>query len=362
VKSLRKPARIALGVLVVALLALAIQVGRVSGAFRSFHAGFSGTCSSIALAGSAEDIQIDRERGLAYLSVLDRASLERGAAADGSVMLLDLNLAVPAPRAALAFDPQNFRPHGLSLLKKPGMAARLFAISRGTDGIQTVEIAEQASDGAFVPKESVRSPAFVHPNALVAVGPRQFYLVNDRAGAGEYTRLVDLLFRRTTATLVYYDGDSALVLDSRLQFPAGIALSPDGTHLYVGEALAGQMRVYRRDTTAGTLSLEEVVSLDTAPDNLNVDDDGVVWIAAHPKLLKFIEHLRHPEKRAPTQVLRFDPREPTPAPGALDTRLTQVYGDEGSQITAGSVAAHWRDEFLVGAVLEPKVLVCKLHP
>src|SRR5204863_66783 len=102
--------------------------------------------------------------------------------------------------------------------------------------------------------------------------------------------------------------------------------------------------------------------LATAPDNINVDQDGVVWIAAHPKLFALVRHSRDPVLRAPTQVLRFDPRGPKPAAGAIDSRLTQVYGNDGGEISAGSVAARWRDEFLIGAMLDPKVLICKTRP
>ena len=62
--------------------------------------------------------------------------------------------------------------------------------------------------------------------------------------------------------------------------------------------------------------------------------------------------LRHPDERAPTQVLRFDPRSQTRA-GAADLRV-QVYGNDGTQISAGTVAAPWRDEFLVGAAVRPQ--------
>jgi len=71
-------------------------------------------------------------------------------------------------------------------------------------------------------------------------------------------------------------------------------------------------------------------------------------------LFAFLAHLRDPVKRAPAQVLRFDPR-------AARARLTQVYASEGSPLSAGSVAAHWRDEFLVGAVLDQQVLICKIQ-
>jgi len=81
------------------------------------------------LGGSSEDIQVDRDRGIAYLSFLDRDKVYRGGGENGSIVLLDLNLADPAPRAVMSFDPANFRPHGLSLLKREGQPARLFAVS-----------------------------------------------------------------------------------------------------------------------------------------------------------------------------------------------------------------------------------------
>jgi arylesterase/paraoxonase len=344
-----------LGVIVLAVLAVVIEISRLGGVFRFVDEGFAGRCAAVALGGSAEDIQIDRERGIAYLSVLDRASLSRGERANGSVMLLDLNLAEPAPRAALAYDPAGFRPHGLSLLARAGEPVRLFAISHPADGSHTVEILEREASGAFVPKQTVRDALFTHPNAVVAVGPRQFYIANDTTGGRDSAPVADAVLRRGDSTIVYYDGSKARVVASGLRFVAGIAASPDGERLYVGEALGGQLRVYRRDGASGALADGEVVPLGTAPDNLNVDADGVVWMGAHPKLFAFVEHMRDAAQRAPAQVLRFDPR-------AKGARVTQVYASDGSALSAASVAARWRDEFLIGAVLDHQVLICKTQP
>jgi arylesterase/paraoxonase len=123
--------------------------------------------------------------------------------------------------------------------------------------------------------------------------------------------------------------------------------------LYVGEALGEQLRIYRRDPASGDLAFERIVPLGTAPDNLNLDADGVVWMAAHPKLFAFLAHLKDPAKRAPTQVLRYDPRT---------AQVTRPYESAGTPLSAGSVAAHWRDEFLVGALLDHQVLICKTLP
>ena len=338
-----------------ALLAVVIEVARFGGMFEAVDTALPGRCAAIALAGSSEDIQVDRDRGLAYLSFLDQVG--PADARRGTVMLLDLNLADPTPRAALAYDPPDFRPHGLSLLKRQDQPDRLFAISHLPDGSHTVEMLEDRG-GQFVPDGTIRDAALLHPSAIAATGPRQFYFANDTAALDR--RLREFLLRRGSGTLYYYDGTAARRVAGNLAFPAGIALSPDISHLYVGEALRKAMRVYRRDPITGELALEETIALGAAPDNLNVDDDGVVWIAAHPKLLAFADHVRDASKPAPTRVLRFDPRPGKPKPDETDTRLTQVYENAGAEVSAGSVAAHWRGEILIGAVLDPKVLVCQL--
>jgi arylesterase/paraoxonase len=359
VKKSLKALAIVLGAVLLGKIVFLLDLLRFSGTFHAFNPGFAGTCAAVSIAGSSEDIQVDTQRGLAYLSVLDRASLARHEPVDGTVMLLDLNLAEPAPRAAMAYDPPGFRPHGLSIFTRSGAPARLFAISHRPDGSHAVEIAEQDANGAFVPKESISDAAFVSPNAVAGAGPRQFYVANDRSAQ---TGIADLLLRRADSTLVYHDGNQTRIAVRGLKFTAGLALSPDGTRLYVGEALGKQLRVYRRNLASGDLELDEVVPLGSAPDNLKVDADGVLWIAAHPKLLAFAAHVRRPGRRAPTQVLRFDPRGPKPAAGAADVRLSQVYGDDGTQLSAGTAAAHWHDEFLVGALFDSKVLICKPSP
>ena len=208
-----------------------------------------------------------------------------------------------------------------------------------------------------------RSPttAFVHPGAIAAVGPRQFYLANDSGAETDAGRRREAAAPPGLATLVFYDGIKTKIVEHGLRFPRGLALSPDGSRLYVSEGLARQLRVYRRDPANGDLTLDETVPLDSSPGNLNVDSDGVLWIAAHPKLLSLYSHLRHPENRAPTQVLRFDPRAARPAAGKRCAPHSGIRRRRHADFRGGS-AAHWRNEFLVGALLDHKVLICKPNP
>ncbi|HEY3253687.1 MAG TPA: SMP-30/gluconolactonase/LRE family protein, partial [Polyangiaceae bacterium] len=322
---------------------------RFGGAFRSIEPAFAGTCRSIALGGSSEDIAIDRRRGIAYLSLLERDSARHDEQVLGTVMLLDLNRPEPAPRAAMAFDPEGFRPQGLSLLATGSQPARLFVVS-DRPGSPAVEISEEAAAGGFFPRETIRNAAFVHPNAIAATGARQFYLTNGPLTEGQWALATQALWGSGRSTLVYFDGDEARIEVADLNFPSGLALSPDGSRLYVAEMLARQLRIYRRNAASGALGLEEAIDLDAAPGNIDVDGDGVVWIAAYPKLLSLAAHWRDPGNRSPTQVLRFDPK----------TRgLTETYMDPGAAISAGSAVASWHDEFLIGAPFDRKVLICK---
>jgi hypothetical protein len=57
----------------------------------------------------------------------------------------------------------------------------------------------------------------------------------------------------------------------------------------------------------------------------------------------------------PTQVLRFDPR-------LAFGEVAPVYANDGQALSAGTVAARWRDKLVIGALLDHKVLICQLNP
>ena len=334
------------------LLALLVADLRLGGTLAGSPAATGQSCRTVDLAGSAAALQLDPERGIAYLALLDRAN---GGSAAGTVQLLDLNLAEPAPRAAMSFDPGNFRPVDLSLLKVEGEPRRLFTISTLPDGEQTVEISAEAASGGFAPEATLRDPAFRDLTAIAAMGPRTFYLVSipDAGELGLPGRL-DALLRHAPATLLYYDGREAHVIVNGMRHAGGLARSPDGKLLYVAETLAKSLRIYEPRPN-GAVLLRGTIPLGVSPGKLTVDADGVVWIAAYPKLHALRAHAKDPSRRVPTQVLRFDPRLPV---GEVAT----VYANDGEELSAGTVATRRRDRLVIGALLDPKVLICKQNP
>ncbi len=350
-KKLLKIVGIVSGLALLGIAVIVLDFLRHGGQFRALRPTFAGSCTEIPMDASAEDIQIDRERGIAYLSYLDRRALVERKPVTGTIMLLDLNTTKPRPRAALAFHAEGFRPHGLSLSTGRDDRQRLFVISHA-GGSHSVEIFERTDSGAFTPSDSVRDPLIDHPNGIAALGDRQFYIANDSGARNGFERFQELIFRRGLSNLVYYNGREARVVDSGLKSATGIALSPDTSKLYVAESSAKQLRVYERDLATGAVKLEKTVTLDGVPDNVNVAEDGSVWIAVHARTLAVLRHFMNPAVLAPTTIVRYDPAAPE------GQRLTTIYMNLGEQISTGSVGASVGQRLLIGSITDRKVLLC----
>ncbi len=334
---------------VIALLALvpAAMVMIAGGVFRSVRSEFAGTCGAVAVPGGVRDIQVG-ERGVAYLSVRDRDT------GNGTVMLLDLNLANPAPRAAMSHDPRGFRPEGISVARRGNQPAMLFAVSSAEGDVPAVEIARQDAGGAFVPASAVRDPLF-GGSSLVSATEAGFYVVDHRPPVAGFRRTLGLLTRSGDDRVVFHDGARSVVVADGLAWVSGLGTSADGTRLYVAEMLKQSLRVYRRAAGEASLELERTVSLGAAPSSLSVDADGVIWLTTQPKLLRYFAALDGAREATPSQVMRLDPRQPEAAPA-------QVFLDDGAQISAGTSVAKWRGQLVIGSRLDNKVLICKTAP
>ncbi len=78
--------------------------------------------------------------------------------------------------------------------------------------------------------------------------------------------------------LVHPDGSSRVVTDG-LQFPNGMALTPDGRTLLVSESFAGRIAAF--DIAAdGSLTGRRAWAEGVAPDGICVDAEGAVWSGA----------------------------------------------------------------------------------
>jgi arylesterase/paraoxonase len=345
----------------IGLLVLLAAVGTVyvlnrGGAFRKIEPHFAGSCESLPLDASAEDITVDRERGLAYVSYLDRQSLIKGDGTNvqGTIMRIDLNRTPLVLEEALLDKPAHLRTHGLSLYIDPTGARSLFVINHPVDrGLEPelVEVFDEVEPGLFRHRETFASPLFNSPNDLAAVGPRQFYVANDKVlSGGLATGLQQLGIGGSPLT--YFDGTEARVVVDDIASGGGINVSADGSTIYVAETAGQRLRVLARNPEDGSLSETARISLPTSPDNIDVAADGSLTVAGHANTVKLIQHFINGAP-APSQVLRV-----IPGNGGTPS-VDEIYLNTGDQISASSVGATYGRKLLIGSITARQILVCE---
>lgn len=309
-------------------------------------AHFAGRCESLDLNQSAEDIQVDRERGIAYLSLIDRLTLARGGKTQGWIGALDLTGESRIVEPALLDKPGHFRPHGINIYIGATGQRSLFVINhpvhRGEEQ-ELVELFTEEMPGRYRHAETFAEALFTTPNDIVAVGPRQFYVANDDGSARD----------GKPRNLVYFDGSKAHAVVDDIAAGGGINVSTDGNLLYVAETGGKNLRVLRRNTTDGSVETLTKIPLGTSPDNIDVADDGSLWIGAHSSLFALIMHFIAGTD-APAQVLRV----------ALDDEagatVEEIYMNRGDEISASSVGATYGNKLLIGSITDRKILICEM--
>jgi len=199
--------------------------------------------------------------------------------------------------------------------------------------------------------ESVSFEEMYSPNDVVAVGPRQFYATNDRRYDQGFMANVEMYFALPLTSIVYFDGEVGQTIQNRLVYANGINQSPDGETIYVSEVLKRRVSVFHRDVRTNDLSSIKEINLNTAPDNIDVDPSGMLWIGGHPQVLKFESHAKDASEISPSHVIKVDPKT-----GEYEDVFVSLDGE----INASSVGAAYNGKLLVGAVFDQHIMVCPL--
>jgi len=306
---------------------------------------FAGQCEVLELNESSEDIQIDRQRGFAYLSMIDRGALAKGEPAQGSIGRLDLNDQSSGVKPALIDPPGHFRPHGLSLFIDEQGQRWMVVINHPLDrttGQDLVELFSESEPGRFQHVETFTVPMIENANDLVAVGPRQFYVAQDN-GASRDGSLTEL---------VYVDNGKATAVTDDIASGGGINVSADRNTLYVAETGGQVIRVLSRNSADGSVTTNQRIAIGTSPDNIDIAQDGSLWVGAHSNLLALVLHFTMGAD-APSQILKID------LDMQGDATINEIYLNHGDEISASSVGATYGKKLLIGSITEPKILICE---
>ena len=335
----------------VILLVLAYRMITSAGVFVQVESYFDGSCTAVAGLWGAEDITVDQESGFAYISADDRRAGMAGEDKAGAIFSLDLNDPASVPVNLTADLTGAFHPHGISLYLGADGKKRLFVINHPQQGRHQVEMFSIVSPGYLQFQESVSYPNLRSPNDLAAIGERQFYATNDHYFPPGAMRLLEDFLGLPLSSVSFFDGTRGQIVASGFRYANGIAISPAGDRVYVAETTGRNLVIMDRDAVTGRLGNPWRVNVDTGADNLEWQTDGELLLTGHPRLFDFMAHAQSRDALSPSQVLRIELSEVEPV-------ITEIYRNDGAEISGASVAARYRDTLLIGAVFEEKLLRC----
>lgn len=319
-----------------------------TGELTSLRPHFDGSCEVIPGIIGAEDAVIDHETGLAFISSHDRRNRD----SFGAIWVMPLDNAKAAkPLEIIGYDAPLFSPHGIDLWVGEDGVRRLFVVEHA-DWSQSRIVIFRLEEEKLVFERAITDTLIKRPNDVAAAGVDSFYTTNDLgAPYGARAEFFEVLFRQAKGNLVYYDGANTRIAAAKIAYANGVALSNDGTQLYLAATVDQSVRFYQRDLQNGELTLKDELVLRTGVDNIDVDPDGILWVAAHPKLLTFSKHAKDESVRAPSQIIRIDPGQKT---------LSEAYLSTGDPLSGAAIGAHANGRLIIGGVFDPRVLACTL--
>ena len=347
--------KIAAGIILI-ISFLVLKTVWQSGAFTTVTNVFSGSTQKIEGLAGVEDLTIDQATGIAFLSSDDRwSAMLQKKPVKGAIYKLNLNDSLPKPvNLTTGFSQNDFHPHGISLFTNPVGKKILFVINHRISG-NFIEVFEFKND-SLNHIESVSDELIISPNDLVGVGERSFYVTNDHNERNSGWRRFKDLLGIGTGNVCYYDGEKVSPTSIKdIKYANGVNVSSDGGKLYLAATTERAIFVYDRDIKSGELTKSGEINAKTGVDNIEIDIVGNLWVGCHPKLLKFLAHSKDEGALSPSEIIRITDF----GDGKFDQKT--IYMNDGSEISASSVGAVYRNILLIGPVFQRHIILGKME-
>ncbi len=337
---------------IVLIIGFVINLLWKGGQFMTIVPHFAGSCTKVPGAIGAEDITIHPRTGIAFISSTDRRAAMAGKPGKGVIYSYDLTRDQPTVKRLTDMMGEDFQPHGIGLYVGNDGPDTLFAVNH-EGGRNTIEIFDLQGT-TIIHRKTLHNELMVSPNDIVGVGPEQFYFTNDHKYVSSLAKTMENYLQLKSSNIIYYDGSGFSMAATDIGFANGINVSRDGRLIYVAASTEQTLKVYQRNIGTGSLVLKDIIALNTGVDNIETDKDGNLWIGSHPQLLRYVKHKKDPSALSPSQVIKVV-RDSTG-----QYQLEEIYLNQGSILSGSSAAAVRGNRLLIGPVLEPEFLDCRM--
>jgi len=350
-----------LGVIILLIAGYVFYIFSSTGAFRSIQNTYpsEGEISNYDLPG-VEDIAISREDEFLILSSDHRAARRDGEAYVSGLYFMDLRESDTIYQNAGTFIlevPEELRlyPHGISLLKIDSNTHRLLVVNHVSDSndalgsadLNTVHSIEEflLRNRRLTHIKTHIDEAILSPNDVAAVGEKGFYLSNDHGSTTHLGLLTEDYLGFKKANVVYYDGANYKKVAGDIAYANGVYYDQSRELVYVAAPREFAVKVYKKAAN-GDLSLEARIDCNSGVDNIELDEDGKIWIGSHPDLLTFAAYAAGDKKVSPSEIITIEYKS------ANDYQVNSIYVSDGSDMSASTTAVAYKDKVYLGNVMD----------
>ena len=312
----------------------------------------STNCDKISGTPGPEDLAIDRESGLLYISSHERRIPNQ----IGFLFSLDLKKDSKTPIKIETNYPEKFSPHGI-FFGIIGGVKKIYAISHpkligGNE--HTIEIFRIEKD-KVVHESTLKDALLLSPNDLYVTQNGKIYVSNDIPG-GKSKQLFDAALKLNSSPISYYNGKEWTLLKEKTAFGNGIHIKKENgkEYLYrastVGEFVL-KYEILNSQNSNPDLKLIQKIDLESGADNIEEEENGNLLVAAHKSSFRFLAHAGNKEKTSPTQIFRIFP----------DGKFKEIYANDGDIISGASTGISYNNRLIISQVFEPFLLSCPLE-
>ena len=340
-----------LGAVVLALVLFVLHVLSSTGFFRTIENSYQGELLQKVQLPGAEDLTIAHEGQFLLVSSTDRAAYRDEGKKEGGLYWIDLNDNTYTPKLISDHLDFPFLPHGLSIFHLDSTTYKVFAINHARDS-HSIEVFTLYRDSLVFEEVVMNEEFLISPNDLVASGPNSFYYSNDHSNTEGFKRFAEDYLGYAAANVGYYDGSDFKIVADGIAYANGINIDFERNLLYVAASRSFLVHVF---DILDNADLKEVESIDcgTGVDNIELDPDGNLWIGCHPSLMTFASYAQGKLEFAPSEIIELKYTD------TGDYEVNSLYVNDGTEMSACSVASPYQDRIFVGNVMDNHFLVLK---
>jgi arylesterase/paraoxonase len=321
----------------------------------------------------AEDIEIDTENGLAFISAFNPAlnDLEMAAGEDisqGGMYVWDLNAYPPSSEQIVVGDISTnirneieFRPHGISMLKGDDwwrffVVNHAYPLVNGTpEHVGQVLILDYLN-GQLVVDEAISASIMCSPNDVVNLGPKNFLVTNDHGTCVASERFSEEVIAAKVSYLLYWDGDTMRQVAGGFAYANGITTSPnDMGKTYLATTREEKIYVFDTDVliSGGVHKPIDSIEVPFSPDNFSWDIDGRLVVAGFPNIYSLVASRMNlfGVEVTPAAAMAIDEREP-------HTEQEILFNNDTGMMRGATVAAIYDNYTIATSVFDDNILIC----